>query len=286
MGKIVDTINISILTFVIVIIGIPTVYADTTPTLGSSQTSVTSAPIKSVPTSAPSPTVNPSDAQNQSQVEKIKEMVAQKVAKLNLVEKKGILGTVKTSTTTQITLLDLLQNERIVETDELTKFVDSASSSKTFGISDIKAGDLLSCVGLYNKETKHLLARVITRVHALPSFIEGVVTDKDSVNFTVTAIDDKGVKRIINIDTSTTMQSYSKDVGTIKSGFSKITAGQRIFAAGFYDANIKNQINASRVIYFIDLPPSANMKKAASIDTSASTTPSSGSGSVVTPTKK
>src|SRR3972149_12145987 len=77
-------------------------------------------------------------------IQKLKEMVASRVAELKLVEKRGILGTVKeVSKNTQLTIEDNKGNLRIIDIDELTRF-QGLSASKSFGISDVKAGDLMS----------------------------------------------------------------------------------------------------------------------------------------------
>lgn len=216
------------------------------------------------------------------QIQKIKEMVASKVAELKLVEKRGILGKVKDTTGTKITVMDNKGNERIIDTDELTKFQDDVGSSKNFGISDIKKDEQLSFVGLYNKDTERLLARIVTRVHSIPDLFEGMVTDKNLADFTLTAVDELGVKKVISIENTTKTSIHSQD-GILKSGFTKIAVGQRILAVGFADKKIKNQINATRIIHFDDLPPSSQMAKFAKNNNGDEVPVSSGSGKKLTP---
>ena len=76
-----------------------------------------------------------------------------------LVEKRGIIGTVTDSSDTQITVTDIAGNIRFVDVDELTKFY--SSDSKTFGISDIKNGMTIGVLGLYNKQSRRILAREV-----------------------------------------------------------------------------------------------------------------------------
>src|ERR1035437_5362298 len=75
----------------------------------------------------PTPTTNP------SLLQKVANEIASKTAQLNLVEKRGIIGTVTDVSGTQITLSDLNGNTRFVDVDELTKF--SSTSSNSYGIS-------------------------------------------------------------------------------------------------------------------------------------------------------
>lgn len=95
----------------------------------------TTTPTPKQTTPSPKPTLtkaeqDASESAEQDTIEKIKEMVASKVSKLNLVEKKGVLGTVKDVSNTQITIETPTKTQRFVDIDELTKFQDSLGSSK------------------------------------------------------------------------------------------------------------------------------------------------------------
>lgn len=206
-----------------------------------------------------SPTLTPkeTDAQ-QNQIEKIKDLVASKVAELKLVDKRGIVGTVKSSSNTEMVVSDYRNDPAQIDIDELTKF--QSDSDKTFGISDIKSGDVLSIVGLFNKDAKRLLARFITRATNIPQNIEGVVVSKDLKDFTFELVSAKGKKNTIDVSTSTKTVSYDNGQ-SVKSGFSKIDMAQRVIVVGFADPKIKDQINSTRIIVFSSIPPSSDMKK-------------------------
>lgn len=208
-------------------------------------------------TVTPRPTSSASPAADEGQVERIKDIVASRVAELNLVEKKGVLGKVISATSTQITLEDVNKDRRIIEIDELTKFNDPDNDD--FGISDIDPGDTIGVIGLLNKAADRVLARFVNTVATIPEYFEGVVFEIDAKNFQVTAVDENGKKRIIDVVTSTKTSSYGDEDGLAKSGFSKIEKGQRIYAVGFTDSKIKEQLNATRVIHFLDLAPSEKM---------------------------
>ena len=213
------------------------------------------------PTPSPTSAKTTPEADEIERIQKIKQLVASKVAELKLVEKRGILGVVKETTTTQITLEDDNGDTRIVDIDELTKF-QQESDNKSFGISDIQVGQELSIIGLYNKETQRILARFLSKANNVPGTISGLITDKDTKNFNLTIITENKTQKIIDISTATKIYSYDKDNGMVKAGFSKVETGLRVYAVGFDDLKIKNQLNASRVIFFKDLPPSASMIKA------------------------
>ena len=195
--------------------------------------------------------------------------MASKVAELKLVDKRGILGVVKRISNSQIVIEDHKEDQRSIDIDELTKFVSSKSS---FGISDIKEGDRISAIGLYNKDTKRLLARFINVSENVPINIEGVVTGKNSREFTLTVIDSGGKTNNIDIESSTKTNVWD-DKTLTKSGFSKVLVGQRVIVIGFPDLNSKETVNASRIIHFANLPISEVLLKYAPVEESGTPTP-------------
>ena len=205
-------------------------------------------------TSTPEPTAE----KDIETIEKIKDLVASKVAELKLVDKRGLVGKVKKTGNTQITLLDHKNKQRTVDIDELTKFESSAKVS--FGISDIKEGDVISTIGLYNKDSERLLARFISRAANIPVNIDGVITEKVAKDFNIAFITSGGNKFAVDIETSTRTWVYNE--GEIeKSGFSKLEVGQRAIVIGFTDLKEDNLINASRIIYFPGLALSQDLEK-------------------------
>lgn len=222
------------------------------------------------------------DSANLIKAQKIMEMVASKAADLKWLEKKGLLGNIKEVSNTQITFEDLNKNVRIIDIDELTKFEASSSAVSSFGISDLKKNDLFSFIGLYNKETKRLLARFAVQKNTLPVQFEGMVLDKDKTEFTLKVVDEEGKTKTIEVETSTRTKSYDKDKNAVKSGFSKIETGERIIANGFYDLKDKNKIIADRIIHFLNLPPSSQMLKYKDLE-SVEVQVSTGSGKKLSP---
>jgi hypothetical protein len=207
--------------------------------------------LAATPTKAPEDTPKASQEAEIKTIEKIKEMVADKVSKLKLVDKRGFIGTVVESSTTQIITQDIHGTKRYVDIDELTKFQESIGSSKTFGISDIEKGDRLSFIGLYNKETERLLARFITKTASVPDYLVGKVASVDEKNFQFDLQPTEESKKTIDVQRSTTTDSYSDDDGEQKSGFSKLEEGQMVFVAGFQDDKDKTLFSASRILHII-----------------------------------
>ncbi len=221
----------------------------------------------SLAATTPTPTVS------NALLEKVANEIASRTAQLNLVEKRGILGTVTDSSGTQITLSDTKGNTRFVDVDELTKF--SSASSKSFGISDVEKGDYLGVLGLYNKQSRRILARDISVESSFPSVIYGAIAQIDKENFEITVVKQNKQRVVIGVEDITKTYAFSKD-GLVKSGFSKTVVGETIIAIGFPDKQDPNKILATRMLLFpnvqtnisIEIEPSAN----------PTTPPSTGSG--------
>jgi hypothetical protein len=200
-------------------------------------------------TSAPT---DPEKEQNLlDQINNLKEKVASKVAELKLVEKRGIVVLVNQTSGNKITTTDLADQTRFVDVDEITKFA-SPSAKGTFGISDITKGMRLSVIGLYNKQSKRILARDI-EVVTLPMFVSGTVKDIDKVNFTVTIVSQNQTSIIVDIENVTKTSVYTDEDGVARGGFSKIVAGERVYVSGYPSISEKNRMTATRIIAFPEL---------------------------------
>jgi len=179
------------------------------------------------------------------QINNLKERIASRVAQLNLVEKRGIIGTISDVQATQLSVTDIQNNTRFIDVDELTKF--SSLDGKTIGISDLTKGTTIGILGLYNKESQRILARFIS-VMTFPTLISGAITqiDKDNYEIRVSTADKNDF--LVEVDSVTKTYVYAKDSGLTKSGFSKMQQAERIFVVGFPDTKNKGKIVASRII--------------------------------------
>ena len=212
-------------------------------------------------------------------VNDLKEKIASRVAELKLVEKRGIVGTVTNTSSTQITLSDINGNIRFVDVDELTKF-SSPSARTSFGISDITRGATVGVLGLYNKSSRRILARFVDVKNQM-QFVHGVVSSIDSTNFRITIATNDNKQLNVDVGTTTKTISYTKADGAVKSGFSKITSGENVMVIGFSDTKDKNIIIASRIILLPQI--SKNPKINTFVPGSSQQEPSTGSGKVLTP---
>lgn len=202
-------------------------------------------------TATPTPSPAPTNSQLNSQINTLKDKIASQVSKLNLVQKRGIIGTIQNVSNNQITLTDLSGNTQYVDVDEITKFSSQASSS--FGLSDLKKGMQVSVFGIYNKESQRILARYINTI-TVPTRYAGEIVAIDGKNYILTIMtnDQKSIK--VEIDTTSTVDSYTTGAELTKYGFSKLTVGERVYGDAYPDKKDATLLIADRMIVYLDAP--------------------------------
>lgn len=215
----------------------------------------------------------------ENQIDSIKNRVASRVAELNLVEKRGIVGKVTDVSGNEITVTDASGNTRFIDVDELTKF---SSDDDNFGISDIEKGDGLGVTGLYNKDSRRILARFVNTL-TVPELITGVIFEINSDDFTLKIMDDEGREHEASIETITKSFAYSDD-DLERSGFSKAQIGENAVVVGFKDPKNKDILTASKFIHFPGLPSNPNIIiPQEALKAQDEVVPSTGSGKKLTP---
>lgn len=234
------------------------------------------------PTTTPDPTSESASEKLSTQINDLKDKIASRVAQLKLVEKKGIVGTIKDSSSTQITLTDLDGQDKVIDVDEITKFTSPDNDS--FGISDLKSGMKISAIGLYNKDTERLLARFI-HTYTLPLYLSGSVSNINNDDFTLSLAMEDGKTYLIDVENLTKTISFSKDGNQEKSGFSKIEKGMRAFIIGYADKKEAGRMVATRILLFPDLPKNPKVVIAPNAISPKDAITSSGSGNKLTPLK-
>jgi len=227
---------------------------------------------------AQSKSATPTNSVTQQQIDELKSKIASKVAELKLVEKRGVLGTVTDSSGTQITLTDVNGDIKNIDVDELTKFY---SNTDSFGISDIKTGETLGILGLFNKESGRLLAREINDIAAPQKIILGIISNIDKNNYEITITIENGKKYIFEIQDSTKTVSFASDA-LLNAGFSKMQTSQTAIAMGITDKQSPSKILASRII----LLPEITLTSKIIIPAERTIIPSTGSGLKLDPITK
>lgn len=204
------------------------------------------------------PTVAPTekDEKLNTQINQLKEKIASRVAELNLVEKRGVIGVVTEVSAHQITLTDVSGKNRMIDVDEITKF--SSASNKNFGLSDLTKGTKISVLGLYNKQSKRILARFIS-IATIPNFFSGTISEIDKKNFIITVVTEDQKQTKVDIQTSTKILTQEQDAGLIKYGFSKLAVGNRVFVVGTPNKKDPSLFVATRFITLPQLPSNPNV---------------------------
>lgn len=184
-----------------------------------------------------------------NKVDLIKDKVASRVAELKLVEKRGMVGVVESVSGNEIRINDLNDKTRIIDVDELTKF---SSNEGAFDISEIEKGTKISAIGLYNKDSEKLLARFVNEI-SIPLFLNGVISDKDNENFTITLSTEDEKDYLIDIESVTKSFSFSNgELETV--GFTKMPTMRNALVIGYQNPKDENRITANRIIIFPDVP--------------------------------
>lgn len=214
-------------------------------------------------TATPTPGVSPTTEQSRTealtdQIEDLKERIASRVAQLRLVEKRGIVGTVTEVTRRQITLTDVHGNKRFVDVDEITKF-SGLSSKESFGISDIEGGTKISVIGLYNKQSRRILARYVN-AYVLPVFLTGTITEIDEDGGAIRVLSENGKQTDVDIENVTRTNAYTKEDGVERSGFSQLEIDNRVVIVGYPDKANPARIVASRILVLPEAPTNPRLQ--------------------------
>lgn len=236
------------------------------------------------PTLAATATSSASQSDLQQKAQKLLDLVASDAAKLNLTEKRGVMGIVTDTSSTQITIDDAQGNRRFIDVDELTKFSNPAVKG-TFGISDIEKGQKIGVLGLYNKSSRRILARFINIV-TFPKFIHGTIISVDGKNYNFDVLTDENKQFNIDVETVTKSFSYSSTEGLRKAGFSKVNNNLNVVVIGYTDKKDATKIIADIIILLPETLPNPAINTSATsgkLIPSPTTTSSTGSGKTLTP---
>jgi len=221
------------------------------------------------------------DKKLSDQINNLKEKIASRVSELNLVERRGMIGVISEVSGNKLTLTDIYGKTRFADVDEITKF--SSGSNKTFGLSDLKKDTRITILGLYNKQSKRILARFISTT-VDPVFLSGAISALDEDNFQATVATPDGKQMKIDVQTTTKIFTADQDNALNKSGFSKLQIGNRVVIIGFPDKKDSALLVANRLLAFPLLARHPKIKVSEPAPTASETTPSP--TKKVTPTTK
>ena len=184
--------------------------------------------------------------------------IASRVAQLKLVEKRGIVGKVNDVANTQITITDSQNNTRFVDVDELTKFSNPVAKG-AFGISDITKNATVGILGLYNKESRRILARFVDIITS-PIVIQGGVSAVNNSDYTLSVLTKEGKQMIVDVENLTRTYLYTQKGGLLRAGFSKIKENSSVIVVGVLNKTEENRLTATRITFFPEIPSHLKLK--------------------------
>lgn len=132
---------------------------------------------------AATPAATPSSS---SKIDDLKERLATKVAELRQVQKKAIVGNVKATSVSTITVETKTSDVKIELTDEIKVFQTISGKRTTLTTDNIEKGDYVVVFGDYDATLDLLQAKVIVIQDPLPPRFSGLISAIDKKNFTVT----------------------------------------------------------------------------------------------------
>jgi len=182
-------------------------------------------------------------------IEDLKDRLATKVAQLRQTSRRAIYGTVKSTSITSFVVETKTKDVKIELTDEI-KVIQYLKGERTALTSeDIAKGDLVSVFGDYDTTLDLLKATIVVIQRPGPERISGTVTARDDKEYTVTIKNPQGVTYIVDIEKSTKTLLWDREKkGLVKSGFSKIVAGNVVHIVGFPVPKKELRMSADRIL--------------------------------------
>lgn len=203
------------------------------------------------------------------QIEILKEKIATKVAELRKIEKGGILGTVKSSNDTSITITSKSKELTISYAEDTVFFkmhdgvksdpLDSKQAKK------LKPGEQIVALGYYDSSGTSLSTKYIY-IYNPGVHIIGKIADKDLGNYTITVKEPKG-NTLVDIETYTKIYTYNKKTGFGRGGFSKLKENDVVHIFATLNPKEENRVSATKIVSFTFSPlttPSPTTEKEAS----------------------
>lgn len=182
-------------------------------------------------------------------IEDLKDRLATKVAELRQTSRKAIYGTVKSTSITNFVVETKTKDVKIEQTDDI-KVIQYLKGERTALTSeDIAKGHLVSVFGDYDTTLDLLKATIVVIQSPGPERISGTVTARDDKEYTLTIKNPQGVTYVVDIEKSTKTRMWDREKkALVKSGFSKIVAGNVVHIVGFPVPKKELRVSANRIL--------------------------------------
>ncbi|KKU80924.1 MAG: hypothetical protein UY08_C0006G0020 [Candidatus Gottesmanbacteria bacterium GW2011_GWA1_47_8] len=196
---------------------------------------------------AQTPTPTPSPV-NQNKIDDLKERIATKVAELRQTQKQAISGSVKSISISTLSIETQTKEVKIELKDDIAVAQLIGRKRTDLKIDDIDKGDFVVVFGDYDSGLDILDAKLIYIQATPPERISGTVTDVDDKAFTFTVLATGNRRVIVDFEKTTLINTWSKEAGIAKAGFSKISVGDSIQVLGKPVPKKENRLSAMRIL--------------------------------------
>ncbi len=182
-------------------------------------------------------------------IEDLKDRLATKVAELRQTSHRAIYGAVKSTSVTSFVVETKTKDVKIEQTDDI-KVIQYLNDERTaLTPEDIAKGDNVTVFGDYDMTLDLLKATIVVIQSPVPERISGTVTARDDKAYTLTIKNSQEVTYIVDIEKSTKTRMWDREKKVlVKSGFSKIAAGNVVHIVGFPVPKKENRVSADRIL--------------------------------------
>lgn len=204
-------------------------------------------------TSSPRPTEK---AQINDKIQELKDKLASRVAELNEVSQKVIVGEIKTLSDEKIILLTN-ESEINVEINDDTVFYELGRDykRKEIKLEDFEAGDNIIVWGAFNSSANSLTTKNVYRQPNDVTFV-GTIKGVDKKNFQISVIDLEKNNYTVDIEVDTKVNQYNASEGLIKIGFSNLQPGQFVYVLAAPSPSNKRDLVSGKNVSVIFAPSS------------------------------
>lgn len=182
------------------------------------------------------------------QIEALKEKIATKVAQLRQNQKGAFTGQVKSIRDNSVILTTRLGEKTFSYSDDTTFYQFGSDGRTETNAKKINTGETVTALGYFDSSQSALSAKYVYLEKPLKQII-GKIADVDKSNFTVT-VKEININDLIDIETYSKLAYYSKEKGSQKGGFSKLTVGHIADIIAAPNSHEKDRYSA---LSFLDL---------------------------------
>lgn len=185
---------------------------------------------------------------DEEKIKALKEKLATKVAELTENQTRGFTGEIAALTKTNFTLATLNNSEVKVRFNEDISIFKMLPKKSAAAVKDLKNTLMVSVLGIYDQEANQLSSQVMF-IESQPKFYAGEITQIDKANNLIIIRSATDKQMSIDYESTTQTTEYQKTGDKIiKSGLSKLEAGDRVEIWGNPSENDNEKVAALKIL--------------------------------------